>query len=691
MILEWLAAVALSAQDGAALTTSQPPATPEASATPADDTVADVIVSSERREAVTLIDRKVYRVGDDAHAQTSGVLDFLGKLPSVSVSPSGQVTLLGSPGVTILIDGKPQGGSVLRSLTGADIERVEVMTNPSAQFAAEGSGGVINIITKSQRRPGLTGSSSASIDTLGSASVSVSPTLTRGRWIFSSGLTASTDRGRGEGSLSRRLEDEGIVSARTEEDQDSRNDGRNIYARGRAAYRPDDRRTFSASFYLMDWDFRTDGRADVRDLGDPSRNFVRISDETMGWRSGNLDLGYEWTTPEGQSLTASVASTWTGLDNDAHVGGQPSQAYRQLTRTDTVDQEAKLDYTRPLSGDRLLSLGASLNRNARDQDTAFTRDAAGPDVRRQTDGVRSIAAAYATYQFAAGPWTFLPGLRIEHDEVEIGANESRDATDLFPSLHVRREFGSGLKADLSYSRRTDRPGIDNLDHTVIYYDSTQARAGNPDLQPMTTDAYELSLERSFGDHQLSAVLYDRESHDIWSGFSRLLDDGATLATTINAGSSAARGLSLSARGPLSERLKYILSGDLASRSEPVLDGDALATRTNTSYEAKATLEYNRPVAGLQTSEQVQLVLTYYGPRQFLQQSISDFSRLDLTWRRPFSDRTALVFTVQDLLGSSESRDVLRTETLYEARTWRQPGPRLKITLSHRFGAADGAQ
>src|SRR5262245_23102210 len=127
---------------------SPPPPPPPAAAQEEDEINSDEIVVEATGDQVR-IDRRTYTLRDDPAAQATNMFDVLGRVPSVSVAPSGAITLLGAANVTVQINGQPVPGNnleqILRGLTGADVERLEVITNPSAQYSAQASGGIINI------------------------------------------------------------------------------------------------------------------------------------------------------------------------------------------------------------------------------------------------------------------------------------------------------------------------------------------------------------------------------------------------------------------------------------------------------------------------------------------------------------------------------------------------------------------
>jgi len=159
--------LALAALAGACMARSQAHA--QTASAGAGTTVQDVVVTAQRPDAQTLIDRKVYTVARDLQSTTGTAADVLNDVPSVAVDADGNVSVRGEPNVTILIDGKPSaqvsGAAAalsLLQLPASEIERIEVLTSPPAQYKAEGSGGVINIITRKSRKPGWSGDMRAS-------------------------------------------------------------------------------------------------------------------------------------------------------------------------------------------------------------------------------------------------------------------------------------------------------------------------------------------------------------------------------------------------------------------------------------------------------------------------------------------------------------------------------------------------
>ncbi|MDB5472017.1 MAG: hypothetical protein JWR84_3577 [Caulobacter sp.] len=661
-----------------------------------DRTVSDVEVVGERQAVVKEIDRQVYDVRKDPEAQSASVNDILGKIPSVTVTPSGGVLLLGQSGVTILVDGKP--GST-RALRGADIERIEVMTNPSAQYGPRGTAGIINIVTRKDRRQGQTGAMTGSIDSLGGGRVSLAPNWVMGRWVFGANI-----------GLGRQSFESGWRSVRRQDD--GAGGLVTIREAGRSDYGTDDlqggfkltfRRNDRQSFYVSAQGFKADGDSDGRERasGDGAAfdDYVRRSRGPNSYSALNLNAGYDWTgKTEGEtfglSFSASPSTNLYGetVNEDFDDPALPDGRYRQLSDNDSNALELKADYKRPLSGDRILSVGAAWNREDETQ-RQFYETLTAPDPLRDLDrsihGVRDVEAAYVTYQFPFATWTFMPGLRVEAEQFEVrsgGAFGGADDVFWYPSLHVSRDFGEAYKLTLSYSRRIDRPDLGQLDPVIRYDSTTAASRGNPGLDPVTTDAWEARFDYSKGSFNLGLTLYDREASGTFSSRSVLRPDGVRLSTWVNSGESANRGAELSVRGALASQWSYVATTNLFWREQQVLDGGIPSTDSQFTYSGNAQLSWKATPAKPDSGDQVQLGLRYLGPSKSFQGESDGFLRADLTWKRPFTKKLTGTLSFSDIVDSSEQHNSLRADGYEQESTYWGVGPTVRFTLSYRFGA-----
>lgn len=683
------AAVAASAyaQEAPAPSTT-PPASTE------DSNTEEIVVLAQPGDQVR-IDRRTYTLRDDPAAQSTNMYDVLGQVPSVSVAPSGAVTLLGAPNVTIQIDGRPVPGNnleqVLRGLNGSDVERIEVITNPSAQYSAQASGGIINIITRHRVDTGFNGSIQTSRDTLGFYQIGISPTWSQGPWSLSGqfGLYG----GQRSNALDRTHED--LTSGITTTETGSRHfDFSGGYVgQLRAGYQPDPHQRMALSY---DGSRNTQDQRQLSSIADPSGPLfdnASENDTDSTFDQISFDFDQDGETPrETTKFSANIFRflTDTTSDYSRSPAGGGTNAYATRLSQDSVGATVKLDAERPL-GEQFFTYGGSYDYSEQTNDSALSpvTGVAPPAYDTRLEGLDRTYAAYATYQFDTGDWTWLPGLRAERYEREIrasgGASDDVD-TRLFPSLHVRRQLGADLTMDVSYSSRIERPDFDSLDPTLRFGDVNRANSGNPDLNPTTTDAYEANLTYQAGGLNAGVTLFDRISDDIVSQFTEVTPDGVVLTRPVNAGSSEQRGLQVILRGPIGRHWRYSLSANALSRSFDVLQGGTIEQRDEFEYDGTAQLTYRDLDQNAIGADQYQIDLRFQGPRHGLQSVQDEFVNVNLTWRRRLAQRLFGVLMIQDLLESANNISRVTTDDYVERTEYRGAGRRLRLALTYQFGA-----
>ncbi len=662
--------------------------------------VADVVVTAERPAVVEQIDRRVHDIAGDPLVQTTSVLDILGKLPSVTVTPTGTVQLLGASGVKVLIDGKPplNADQELKNLLGSDVDRIEVMTNPSARYASDGGAGIINIITRKRRRPGLSGSLMTSGDSLGAGRVTASPTWTFGKW--SVGLTASASHSRNENDRRRlrQILQGGTVVSTIEETTDSLSRDDSGSAKLRLGYKPDDRQSWTLT--LEDFEASGPAREETRfasgDAGFAPYREIETGDNTVSDRE--IDLGYEWTGKQpGETLTLDAAMSaflWkrpTVTRDEFDDPGLSARRYDLATRWDQEKKSLKVDYQRPLPGKRLLSVGGSWEREDQDSQRSSHVVAGVFSPSRSydlaIDARRGLGAVYATLQVPLGKWTVLPGVRYEAQSTDVrsqGALGHNKDSGWRPSLHLDRALGEGVKLKLSYVQRVDRPGISDLDPSIQYYGPNQAWGGNPDLKPSPTQSYEGQITIDRHGRELGLTVYDRETRRTLSSFTRLTAEGISLTTQINAGEETHRGVEVSVRGKLGPHWKYATTANLFQARTTVLEGGVFATDEQLNRSGNLQIDYKAPEG--KTANQVQFSIRYSGPERTLQGDTKANIYADLTWRRPITPKVSAVLTVTDLFDNATYQSRLETENLIESSNGRGAGRLFKLSLTYKLGA-----
>lgn len=680
---------------------SQTPAPPAAS--PPPNRVDGVVVSAPSKDGVrSAIDRRAYSLSGDLQATTGSIGDALGNLPSVEVDAQGNLALRGDPNVTILVDGKPSGlfngagrAAALQQLPANQYDRVEIITNPPAAFNANGSGGVINLISKKAHGAGRTGSLQASASDKGDANVSASVGYNANKLSLNGDLTVRRDVRHMTISDNRRLAGE-VESANVR-----RADPRTYTGTAHVAadYDLDPRTKLSAEAHVMQLDFLSHPNdvfvvrspaGESRSARDERRTNRVYDDEIetqlvrkMAGEDHDLTLGLTRGStinkdrqPYLYSLGAPAAGAYESFDFDQR---------QTLTR-------ASVDYRKPLPKDAKLTAGGQIeddgylyeNSGARGASAASATPDPGQANRFHYGQV--VSAVYATLERPFGKLTVQTGVRVEHarittKQLTLGGERRDSDTRAFPSLYLDYVLDDKRRLKASYAQRIERPDPDDLNPFPSRAGALIVTAGNPDLKPEETRGYEASYEYRDGPTYRMATLFLRDIRDTVTDILTPLDGGTLLSTKRNLGRKRNAGLELSAGGRLAPKLTYTTSAT-ATYSE--IDPGNLtvqAKRSAVLVGGKVSLNAQMTPADL-----LQLNLVVRANRLTPQGHGPAYGRLNLGYRRKIDDRLFLVASVRDLFNTGNRiRDFIDQPGLSQRTEYRYDSRRVTIGLSYALG------
>ena len=650
---------------------------------------ATVVVQGKRNEVSDRIDRRVYDIKNDPDSQTGTAGDVLNKLPSVAVNPAGRVTLRGDESVTVMIDGKypVNGNNFTQTLAASDIDRIEVITNPSAQYQADGTGGIINIITKKRHPFGLSGTATGRLSSQDQINANGSLSLTKGPWSVTGRLSAGFFNLVQHSSTMEAYPD--IVRS------DSRVRFTSLSGGGEfeAARKIGDHQTVTLNgTYYPNWsrsrtqsDYLSAGQAFTTRSEGTSRNSF---DRTEFIYDDNNDVaGSHFTVDASFGAAGAVSRSSTTDTYTQPVTGQA--IYGNYARQSRPIDDIKVDYElHPKSG-HILTTGLEWNRDGTDESDLYSDSGsiAGPHPDGSTRaffGQRDVTALYVTYQHPlfAG-WTMQPGLRAEYEVLEIrslGQDVRPDNITLYPTLHLSRDLAKG-KLKLSYSRRVDRPWFTQYDPARVYQSAVYASQGNPDLKAPTTDSYELGYEYSHGNVSTDATLYYRSLTNAVSDFSQDIGNGVTLTHPINSGHNRSAGSEFTVKTPVSKHWKVSFNVDLSYAEVPLVTAaGGEKARGAVTYVSNSSIEYDAD-----KGDQVQLDLGLTGRQLTAQGYYVPTSHVDLTWRHNITKKLALVVNAQDILGGMRWVTVYNTADLKSQTVQQANDQILRVSLTRRFG------
>ncbi|MEW5684971.1 MAG: TonB-dependent receptor [Pseudomonadota bacterium] len=705
----WLATAATVLSGGVAL--AQPAAAPapaKAPAKPADGpTVGEVRIEGAPPPIRSSIDRQSYSVVNDLQATAGSISDALRNVPSLEVDVQGNVALRGDTNVTILVDGKPSGqfqgdnrAQALQNLPADQIERVEVITNPSAAFDPNGSGGIINLVTKKTRKPGANGSMRANVGSQGRQNGGVSASYRSGK------LTLSGDASYRHDSIKQIYERErsvveagGVVRAiRDAGEQGGRVNVTNL--RGGADYdvTDDDRLSLELRYTLVDFQDRLAFAFDQTAGGVPVRGYDRFGYQEQDRPSYAGTLRYRHTFGDDHQLDIDVSRERNNNDFDRdflnvnRLPTGPDLAERLTTGMRFWKTTAKVEYVRPLGEGVKLKLGYSLDADDQDYDNRGFRGTTPANLTPVASQAnlflfdQQVHAFYGTYERAFGKLTALAGLRLEAVNIDINSvtqaiKAENDDVSLYPSLHLNYQITEAQKLTASYSRRIQRPQPQDYNPFRLYQDQFNFRAGNPDLQPQQTDSFELGYQYRKGGAIYQATFFYRDIRDAVNDVNRDLGGGVFLVTRENIGESRSAGVEFVANGRLFQGFTYNVSGN-ANWTE--LDATGLGfgsgKRDAVALSGRANLSWQ-----VTSKDFLQLNGFLNGKRLSPQGYIQPMGGLNVGYRRKVTDQLSLMVTANDLLKSIEFKRVIDTPTLRDVEYYKPLNRGVFVGFTYTFG------
>lgn len=638
---------------------------------PATTRLAEVRVTAERPVVSGGLDKRVIDVSKDLTVTGGTAIDALQNVPSVVVDQNGSVSIRGSSGVTIFIDGKPTT-TTLEQIPASSIQLVEVITNPSARYDASGSGGILNIILKKERRDGLNGQASATAGTGDKYNASLSLNYRRGKLNMFGSYDLRQDRRRFTAGLDqtttardttlRLSQSRAGVSYRT---------SHALRLGLEAALTPQQTLTLAVQPRLSPrretetLDSRqfneTDGARPV-----PAGTSRRNNTSTSTFRTADITLDYRrtWAGQQGRELTASAVYTPLLARNEvASVIDFPLENRRatqqQQTTNRTRQGTAQLDYVHPLGEHRRLEAGLRSEGRRYDLDYRLSRqpmlsfDASNRFIYQQY-----VQAAYGIFADQRGSFSYQLGLRGEQtnlrgDQQASGEQFRQQYFNLFPSATLAYALPHEQQVQLSYSRRIERPDTEDLNPFTDRSDQFNLVTGNPQLLPEYVHALELGHEKEFSNgRRLSATAFYRLETNTAQGFRQVITDSltgnqVTSTTRQNLGRETSVGLELVGATPLTAYWKLNAN---ASTFRRLIRGSAAGVPINTSSQVYTARLNN--VFTLSKRLDAQLGFNYRSPINTAQGLRRARYNLDVAARYGlFGDRGTLTLRVADVFNT----------------------------------------
>jgi outer membrane receptor protein involved in Fe transport len=506
------------------------------------NTLEEVIVQAEKSSMELSLDKKIFNVGKDLANAGGTANDILMNIPSVSVDPEGNVKLRGSDNVRILIDGKPsglvsfKGGSGLQQLQASMIERVEVITNPSARYEAEGMAGIINIVLKKERNQGFNASFeliTGSPTNFGGAA-NLNYRHRKVNFFVNYGIAYRIQPG--ESSLYQEVY--GADTTFLIQHNNGSITGFNNNIRGGIDFYFTEKSILTGSYLFR----RSDANRETdisyenyrSDLSNLEGRETRRQDEEEDEPNSEYSLTYKKSFGEKDHEFVAEVKYLDNWESSFQLfrhhyfspDGTEDNARATLERSLNDEYEKQLlfqaDYTKPLGKEGKFEAG--LRSSSRDMvnDFVVARENADgnfiplPDLDNIFLYNENIHAAYGILARKGTRISYQAGVRAEWTDVKTTLKETnevnpREYVNLFPSAHFTVNLVRQNALQFSYSRRVRRPFYNDLSPFMTYSDNRNYFSGNPDLDPEFSNVFEVGHVKYYEKGSLSSALYHRST------------------------------------------------------------------------------------------------------------------------------------------------------------------------------------
>lgn len=523
--------------------------------------VVDITVT---RSSVELKEgKKVFNVGTDIISKGGNATDILSNVPAVNVDPQGNISLRDNAAVRILINGKPSqltANNGLRQIPASSIERVEVITNPSAAYEAQGSAGIINIILKKNTLLGFSASLQAGLGHPLNNSANLNTSYKTGKVNLFSNIGYRKQAYFLEEQMTRINYD----PAGTLQQTNTMRRGfsvANIYAGVDYYIHP--KHTLTASYYHTAVNNHDTTRYDYRYYGAtaqyPDSSLSRYEDYREPQRFNEIELNYVRTfNRPGQKWVTNFQYDFWHDDEHQDIRQQALFPEKGATsvlvtrdRESSKDLYLQSDYTIPFANGSLLQLGGRAGLRAIRSDYEAIQDNIPlPGLTNKLYYDENIYALYAQYSGKLKKLSYLLGLRSEYSDIGIkdrlqSFRKEKSYINIFPTAHLQYNLYKAIDVQLSYSKRINRPRFVQLNPFSGLSDMRFLQYGNPDLNPMYTHSLELGVLGRLNRFTLNPAVYYQYTENYFDLVVQQLHDGNFSRTYVNLGHEKRYGAELS--------------------------------------------------------------------------------------------------------------------------------------------------
>lgn len=517
--------------------------------------LAEVSVSTEKREVEYKIDKKVVNVAQNLNNTGGTAVDALKNVPGVNVDNDGNVSLRGSSSFTVLVDGKPtvmESSEALKQIPASSVEKMEVITNPSAKYDAEGTSGIINIIMKKGSNVGLNGVINASAGYKDKYTGDFLLNFKRSKINYFCGFNYRNTTNVSYTDTYKESTARTDTTDYLESNMIQQRIYRSYIAKAGFDYNINENNTLSFSGQLgqVDFDGNTETKYHVWESPVFLQNYTVIKErmKVLGnYFLTNLSYQKKFKKPGHELNSLIYYSYWGGVRNefnDDHIttdswdiqSTNPNQS-RRLRDEIRPEMRMKIDYTLPI--DSISKFEAGYQTSIKPITTDQKYEAYNSNSNLWVEDIshkdnllfrNNIHALYSTFTSTLKKFEYQIGLRAEYndrllDQKILNKKFKYQKLDFFPSASISKQFKNNKQLQLSYSRRINRPNEQLLNPLPMYSDKYTSMIGNPELLPELINSFELNFLKRYTTSYFSIESYFRQHNNSFNQMIHVGENG----------------------------------------------------------------------------------------------------------------------------------------------------------------------
>ncbi len=669
----------------------------------------EVEIVAEKTTVQIRLDKKIYNVGKDLTVRGGTVSDVLDNVPSVSVDVEGNVALRGNDNVRILINGKPSGlvglnsTDALRQLPAESIDRVEVITSPSARYESEGTAGILNIILKRSKLQGLNGAITTNVGYNPSAGINGNINYRTGDINIFNTSGYSYREAPGNSFSSTQYKSSGNFLDETNEFDRIR---KGLTTNFGVEWYVNETASLTTSFLYRDSDNERK-TTNFSEQFDSNRNLLsttlRLDPEVEKDKTIQYALNFQKNYDDsGHVLTFDFQYEDSSENENSLVQVNDVTSERVASLEDQRQILLKTDYVLPIGENSQFEAGYRGNFNTTTTDfqvelldTDTNQFELSTDLTNVLNFREYLNAVYTQYGSKFNKFSFLLGLRLENTQLTIdqpttGDYNKRNFTGLFPTVNLNYEISDRENVTLGYARRLRRPRGYFLNPFPSRSSVTNYFQGNPNLNPSYSGQFDLGYLKRFGKFTFNSSLYYSHATDAFNYVSFDTGEFATVdgeqypiiqRTPINLATEDRYGFEFTLTYNPSR--KWRINGNFnffQNDTKGDTPNGLSLDNSNSSWFARINNKYTLPgEIDWQTN------LNYRGPNEDAQNKSEGIFTTTMAFSKDlFNDRASIAFNVNDLFNSRKRQQTTSTPTYdaYSEFQWRERS--FNLAFTYRF-------